>query len=283
MAPRPPPRSGTGYIGLDQWLALNQPQASAMADSLVGDINAKGQKAESDLADAQERYKYGVDSSAYNFNDDGLYTRDGSMVTGAVPDARKRAAAAQGWADAGWQGPGTLEEMASFGTGRTAASEAQRNAGLAGDFYGRTSLLQDKNGKGGGYTLGQQSLDSALVGAAGGEKIDAARAQWGGLLGKFNDASARAKDYSKSVQDQSTAAVGQQKDLAARMGAEAKKQRDEVKGIIRGEQKNESAQERADRLNRQREEREERKRIGRAEGASGGKARVDEWNGSYFT
>lgn len=216
MAPRAPSRpAGTGYIGLDQWLNLNRQQASGMADSLVSGINTKGTKAEGLLGDAVERLNYDVDGNRLTYDDTGLINKDGTPKADSVFEADKRAKDAQAIVDAGWAGPKGIDKYASYGDGRTVAAEAQRDASLATDQYGRQSLLQNQYGKGGGYSLGQQRLDSALVGAAGGDKLDGAKAQWGGLLGKFDSAYGAANARIANVTAENARVAKQYADAAA--------------------------------------------------------------------
>jgi hypothetical protein len=203
-----PPRNGTGYIGLDSWLALNRPQAAAMADSMAAGINASGQKSVRDLDGLNEGFRYGIDSQALSFDPEQY--KDMSDL----PGLESQATEVEKQVAAGLKGPKTLEEMAGYDAARSGAASAQRNANLGADFYGRTSLLQDQYGKGGGYSLGQQRLDSALAGAAGGDKLDAAKSQWGNLLGKYNDASAAAKSRAANVEKGNAEAAKQYRDAA---------------------------------------------------------------------
>lgn len=222
MATRSPPRAGTGYIGLDQWLAVNQPQAAAMADAVSADVNAKGKKADKSLEDAKELFNYGVDGQAINYDPE-QYANPSRLL-----DLEKTAADAEKQVAGAWGGPNGIEDIAGFGKGMETARDAQRSANLAGDTYGRTALFQDKYGKTGGYTFGQQLLDSALAGAAGGDKFDAVKSQWGGLLGKYDAASAAAKSRVEGVKAGNAAAAKQYRadaDAArAKYNAELEKQ-----------------------------------------------------------
>lgn len=276
MASRP--RSGTGYIGLEQWLGQNQQQAGAMANAMADGIDAQARKSEAHLSDAYEQFKYGADSSALNYVDDGLYDDKGKYSRESIPLTFKRDAEAKAFMEPGWKGPRTLDEISSYGSGRTLATGAQRDADLASDFYGRQALLQQQAGKGGGYSLGQQRLDSALVGAAGGDRIDATKAQWGGLLGKFDAKAAGAKSYAAEVEQKN-------KDTAARYADDVKKAQEYAKGAIKTDRDEaqkgldaEREREKAERLRQREEEREARKREnGSADRGGGGKANVDRW------
>ncbi len=205
------PRNGTGYIGLDQWLALNQPQSAAMADNLVSGINAQGQKAESLLGEAGEYLQHGIDGASLNYNDEDFAGNNGLL---RAEDAAKNAKAT---VDAGWQGPTSLEGIKPYEMGRGVATNAGQQANLAGDFYGRQALLSKEYGKGGGYSPGSQRLDSALAGAAGGDKIDAAKSQWGNLLGKFDAANTAANASAKAAEQRNKDVAKQYADNAAAM------------------------------------------------------------------
>lgn len=218
-----------------------------MADDMVSGINANGQRATGMLGNAVEQFDYNADSQNNDFSDNGFYGADGKLAPGSVPLADRLAAEAQAKADATWAGPGTLEEVSGYGEGRALAQNTQRDANLAGDFYGRQALMQDKYGKGGGYSLGQQRLDSALAGAAGGDKIDAAKSQWSGLLGKFDAASAGAKGRVANVQANNKAAAQSYKDAAAKLHAEAKAQRESALKPVEEEQKRERGFDEAER------------------------------------
>lgn len=225
MASRP--RSGTGYIGLEQWLGQNQAQAAGMANSLAGRIDAQGGRTEGLVRHAVEDFEQGVDGAALNHSNDGLYGKYGERLSGAMQLATDREKMAEKYLEAGWKGPGTLDEIDTYKNARALANTAQNDANMASDFYGRQALLQKQAGQGGGYSLGQQRLDSALVGAAGGDRLNSTRAQWGGLLGRLDSAASRAKGYSENAQASSKAAAESYK-------ADAVKLRKEIKDVHTG-------------------------------------------------
>lgn len=279
MASRP--RSGTGYIGLEQWLGQNQQQAAAMGNALADGIDAQARGAENHLSYVNEAFDAGTDAAALNFADQPIYNPDGTPLH-PLASMDRQAEAAKKFVDAGYGGPKSLGEFAEFGTGKGMARDAQRDAGLASDFYGRQALLQGKAGKGGGYSLGQQRLDSALVGASSGDRLDATKAQWGGILGRFDAADTRAKGIATSREQGN-------KDAAKQYADEAKARHDAAKAV-HDEQKKAAkpvltAEKLAEKEAREKEriaERERQKREDAGGKMGGGKANVDRWTDAYL-
>lgn len=263
------PRSGTGYIGLDQWLSLNRPAATAMADKMVGGINTAGQKSQGILDGAVEYFNYDVDGNTLNFNEE-----DPGLTEKTAAEKAKTV----------YAGPTQLEGYAGFDEGRGIAENVQGDARLASDLYGRQALLQDEYGKGGGYSLGQQRLDSALVGAAGGDKIDAAKAQWGNLLGKYSDASGKAKAYALQGEARTKEAAKQFGEAGAGIKKRAEDAQKAWDKAHRPELQKEMDEEKAIRDREREEDREARKGNSTGgRGGGGGKANVDRWTSSFLT
>lgn len=280
MASRP--QRGTGYIGLEQWLGQNSKQAGAMANSLTSGIDAQGARSEALLGDAWDRFKGESDASAQNYDDTGFFNQNGSSADFSLAPMRARADAAEKFVADGYKGPKTIDEYASYGQGQAIGRNAQRDANLAADFYGRQALLQERAGKGGGYSLGQQRLDSALVGAAGGDRIDSTKAQWGGLLGKYDNTAKRATDYAARVEQNNKDVAVQQRETATKYGNAAAAARDKAKEEAGPVLQAEKDAERAERNRERIAERERQKREDGGGKGGGGKTNVDRWTDSYL-
>lgn len=186
---------GTGYVSLDEWASANQTGANALADRLAGGVESEGQAAQQ-----------GLDALGSDF-----YNR---MTGGALryyPGADAATSAAYG--QRGYNGPDALSDVEGYGAAFGAADRAGQNARRLGDLYGRATALQDMAGNR-DYSQGQQLLDSALAGRAGGGRFAQLGQQWGGL---FN----RAQGLERTASERAGQARASSDEARQRYAAEA--------------------------------------------------------------
>lgn len=89
-----------------------------------------------------------------------------------------------------YTGPNSLADQKGFGELVGQTDRAQQAANQLGSGAGRQALLQRQVGANQGYSRGQSRLDSALLGAASGDRFGALRRQFGGLSKGLTDAAA---------------------------------------------------------------------------------------------
>lgn len=181
---------GSGFVGLDKYLAANRKKAGEMADALGNPVDTAGREAQRDVEDVTEQYKRDVWAGMPQYNE------NGAPLTAA--DALERSKAT-------YKGPGSLSDMPGWDAARQKADKAAEDSARLASFSGRMGALQDQYGKQGGYTLGQQRLDSFLSGAAGSKRFEDLKARYGALsqgLGGLNTASqGQAQTAAQSVKD----------------------------------------------------------------------------------
>lgn len=179
---------GTGFTGLDDWARANATGAQSLADRLAGGVESEGQAAQQ-----------GLDALGSDF-----YRR---MTGGAVryyPGVDSGTAAAFG--QRGYNGPDGLSDLEGYGSVMGAADRAGQNARRLGDVYGRATALQDMAGNR-DYSNGQQLLDSALAGRAGGSRFAQLGQQWGGLFGRAQGLERTAADRASQTRQSSNEAA----------------------------------------------------------------------------
>lgn len=156
-----PKRTGTGFIGLGQYLGLNRGAAQGMGDALASGVETAGAGVENDSLNALRGFDKQVQA--------GVQNRPGSA------EGLTAAQAAAG-AEQGYSGPTSLDFTDFYGRG----AEAQNAANALGVNAGRATLLQKQYGP---TTWGGSQLDAALAGQGGaGKRLGAAQGAYGKLL-----------------------------------------------------------------------------------------------------
>lgn len=178
-------RPGTGFVGLSEWAAQNQTGANALAERLAGGVESEG-------AAAQQ----GLDNLESTFDEQ---VRGGTLWYTPTLNSGKAENAGQ----QGYTGPDALANVAGYNETFGAANRAGQNARRLGDLYGRATALQDLAGKGRDYSSGQQLLDSALAGRAGGSRFQQLGQQWGGLFSRAQGMERAASGTAREARAQS--------------------------------------------------------------------------------
>jgi len=181
-------RAGTGFINLSDWAAANEYGSQRLADELAGGVERGGREAQNYLDNLQRDFNERLTDGTLQYD-----TRD--------LDSRRAAYLG----NEGYTGPDTLADSSLYNAAMSRAQEAGRNAGLLNDYFGRTTLLDDKYGSDGNYSTGQRLLDSALVGGTAGNRFAQLENQWGGLFdraqGMERDASNAAAEARRTSED----------------------------------------------------------------------------------
>lgn len=176
---------GSGFIGLDKYLAANRKAASDMAGRLGDTVDSSGQEAANAFPGYVETFKRDVAAGMPQINEDAPLT----------------SADAQQYAGATYGGPNALSDLAGWDASRSKADKAAQDASALTSLYGRQTMLQDMYGKQGNYNLGQQRLDSFLSGAAGGQRFDELKAKYGALSEAYGDANRASQGQAKAASD----------------------------------------------------------------------------------
>lgn len=179
---------GTGFIDFNRYLEVNRPQAEAMAGRIADPIAARGAEVESDIAAASS-------------GTDGILERYGSGDLDQFTDDELRAMGAGNYAIPGY-------DPQKFTEAGKKATDVASKANLTGSVGGVASLIQEGKPKDSTYSLGMNMLDAGLAGAAGGERFQQLRGQYGGLFGKVTDAAKTTQEKVKTAQDSINANPG---------------------------------------------------------------------------
>lgn len=189
----PASHRGTGFVGLNTYLGLNQGTARNMADGLAGDVEEKGAAFSGALGDAQARFQTQLgDAGDFGLAPDNVTAEQAAEMGGRQ-----------------WKGPAGLDagDVANlYGL----ASQAQNTANATGTNAGRQTLLGKKYGA---TAWGGGALDANLAGAGDTSgRLAGARGAYGRLVSSLNGAE-------RSAQSAATAGRKQFEDTAAQWKA----------------------------------------------------------------
>lgn len=215
---------GSGFIGLDKYLAANRKKAEDMAGGLSGGVETAGGEATGWLEDAQRGFMRDVGASMPQVN-------EGAPLSAADAAALGTSA---------YTGPNSLGEREGWDAARQKADKASQGVNALNSFAGRQAMLQDQYGKQGGYTQGQQRLDSFLTGAAGGNRFEQLKQQYGGLSDAFGTANTASQKQAQTAAESAAATAKKYGDmapgLAAKEAEDAEKKRKAEAARIRQEE-----------------------------------------------
>lgn len=190
---------GSGFVGLDKYLAANRNAAKRMSDALAGTVETAGAESESDVADVTEQYERDVAAGIPQFNENGEPLTPAEL---------------QALIDAKYTGPESLSDMAGWDAAKAKVDKTAQDAARLSSLSGRMGALQDQYGKGGGYNLGSQRLDSFLSGATGGGRFQELKDKYGALSESVGGASAASQAMSRSAADSVKAMSDKAKGIA---------------------------------------------------------------------
>lgn len=185
--------STPGFVDFGRILAANQPGAQRMAQGLTGKAEQAGQQASAAIDSARTGFQGKVQSGTLQYQPTTLQRTSGP----ASADLYRTAGAMQSQASRGYAGPKDWS-AAGYDTAAlaTQAAKAQDTAKRLTSAGGRGAMLRETAG--GSYSTGMSTLDSALAGAAMGNRGSELAELYGNL-------SQRLIDYQK----QGGEAVGQ--------------------------------------------------------------------------
>lgn len=191
-----PEQSGTGFTNLSQYIGANQ--NNQLGNVVGGGIQQAGQAATGAINTAGQAFQQGVgtEQSRLNTLGQGVTNTLGNLSGGVQSsDVNNFQTALSGKG----QGPTGLSNANDL-TQKANAAQAQGTA--TGSELGRFGLLQNYVGKGQQYGLGQQTLDSAILGQTGQRQLGQARAATANLGGQANQAIAAANAQGQQLQNQ---------------------------------------------------------------------------------
>jgi len=143
---------GSGFVGLQNYLGLNQQAGQRMGNELAQQVEQQGSAA-----------RGAIDTAAQDFRQRaGVGQQYGAI--GSSPDAMRNVEQANRVLG----GPTQFGDTSALAL---QAANAQRTAQMAGSGAGRQVLLAKQYGQGGNYTTGARMLDSALAGRGGGDRL----------------------------------------------------------------------------------------------------------------
>jgi hypothetical protein len=175
-------KTGSGFVGLDNFLKYNQAGAARMAADLGGRIGTNGADAERELGALTGRFQGRVEDATLNYDPTGLTSGRAALLGNKT-----------------YTGPLSVTDDQGWNEASIAADKAGQQARMASNVYGRQGLLADTYGKRGGYTAGAQGLDSFLAGAAGGNRFAQLKSQYGGLSDMYSRAASNSTDMANNA------------------------------------------------------------------------------------
>lgn len=182
-----PNRTGSGFVNLQQYLNANKD--NDLEKSVAGGITAESQKAQDDLASQDKQFNQNANAARSDVD------ASGNSTTDAANSVLKRAQDDPGsLSDADYkQFTGTTSKtyapQPGSQVGQKELIEAQTAESAGKDVNsegGRYSLLQRYLGGNGGYTMGQQGLDNALLANSNGGQLRQAQRGTVGLVNHVN-------------------------------------------------------------------------------------------------
>lgn len=162
--PKTPDNPGN-FVGIQQYLAQNKPQAANLAKDVGSYVEGQGTKAEDALTQGQNQFEQDVDKNSVKLNED-LFNEAKSTPEKVAADEAKKAEF-QKMRDATYQGPSSLEASDYYQPINMAIQNALGTAKNTESAQGRTQILTDlakqKNQQ---VSRGAANLDNALLGVS---------------------------------------------------------------------------------------------------------------------
>jgi len=191
----PSTRQGTGFINFADFVNANRGGAERVAGALQQPYAEQVRRGTYDLKSGQEEFDRDVDAATLRYDPNRASTDDGTL---------------RGYS---YSGPSGLMDNQQFASGYGDARSADVGARRLADTYGRMGLLRETYGaKSPTYTTGQQTFDSALLGAVGQRGFESQRKDAGSLLDRFNAAQSASVGTADAARGASRAAQQQYMD-----------------------------------------------------------------------
>lgn len=204
------PDKGGNFVGIQQYLNANKPQAQKLGDQAAGVINQSAEQARQGIGalnqEASEKIK------PTQSLDSGIAEK---LAGGAETLSGDERSTVKNTANATYQGPRAATDLAGYQAASDAQKKATSNIDNSGTEQGRMGLISQINSK--PRTQGMNVFDNALLSAGGGrEKLTQAAAANQDVKGGVEKASeaigsqiGRADDPSTPDVDESAGAIGQ--------------------------------------------------------------------------
>lgn len=209
----PKSQQGTGYTNLSTLLNANQGNklGSAVAGGIenVGqqttnalqqgqqDFNTQSQANNLNTAQNQQNVQGVLSNLGVNNNATGAYQSPTGNVTGpSTGDVSNF----QQYMAGQYAGPTNINNISGI---QNQAASAQQQGQEVSSAGGRQALLQQyASNPGSQYSAGAQNLDTALLGATGGQQLNQARQAVSGLTNQVNNASSAAQQQAQQIANQ---------------------------------------------------------------------------------
>lgn len=183
--PTAPAQQGTGYVNLNSYIGANQ--NNQLGNTVAGGIEQAGTSASNALGAANNTFQAGAAAEQNRQAALGTgvtNTLNNVMSNGYTPTAADTTTF-QNALSGQSQGPTGLNNAATLAQN---AQNAQALGQSTTTQQGQYNLLQNYVGQGQQYGMGQQTLDSALLGATGASQLGQARQATANLGGQANQA-----------------------------------------------------------------------------------------------
>lgn len=228
---------GTGFVNFDRYFNANKDAATAAGDHIYGDVARRGAETKGNIDRSAASFSSNVDKGTMRFGGEAVgkpwlnppptttipqagygapqyaTTRSGLQGTpskNAVPEVSLDRARELG--NLGYQGPDNFAQEAGYGDWQRQAMDIASTArALGGDEHSRRAALDSMLGA---RSEGASRFDSALLGAASGDKFRKAKEQFGGLDKYLQDETARMGQLVNDAKATSSAAQDTYKGLA---------------------------------------------------------------------
>lgn len=190
-----PEQQGSGFTNLSQYIGANQ--NNQLGQTVAGGVQQAGQAATGAINQAGQNFQQGVNTEQSRLSGLGQDVSNSLSNLGNIQQSdinnTQSALSGQGQGPTGLSNTGDIQQK---------AQSAQQQGQATGSEMGRFGLLQNYVGKGQQYGLGQQTLDSAILGQTGQQQLGQARAATSGLGAKANQAIASANAQGQQLQNQ---------------------------------------------------------------------------------
>lgn len=207
----PKSQQGTGYLNLNTLMNANQ--GNKLGSTVAGGIEQTGQQASNALQQGQQTFNQQSQANALGTQAQQQYVQNtlGNLGIGGNGQPNANPTNVQGpsasdianfqqYEQGQYAGPTNIANISSI---QNQAQNAQQQGQQTSTSGGRQALLQQYAANPGtAYNQGEQSLDTTLLGATGGNQLNQARQAVSGLTNQVNSAQAQAQQQAAQLQNQ---------------------------------------------------------------------------------
>lgn len=219
----PAPKAGGnvgGFTNLQQYVTANQGNDAQMGQKVQGVVGDDAQKSDAAVSNYQGAGSQAVDQGTVKW-DKGLGNEVMKDPTKVVSDQSK-SQAFQRMLTGKYAGPNVSTDVAGYGDAQAANQVVKNDLESArGDNAGRQGLLDKAYGRA-GYSQGEKTLDSFLLGAGQGgqQSLNDIQANYGGKANAFEDASSALGQSIANAQQASQAVNTKTQDFLTTVGGQ---------------------------------------------------------------